>query len=76
MQVPADPRIAGLVDQLVADTVPGGRGIAAWLALLRAHATLVRQLAVDLVEQTGLTLGKSTGSVDGESPGWGPASQR
>jgi len=35
MQVPADPRIAGLVDQLVADTVPGGRGIAAWLALLR-----------------------------------------
>ena len=57
MQVPADPRIAGLVDQLVADTVPGGRGIAAWLALLRAHATLVRQLAVDLVEQTGLTLG-------------------
>jgi hypothetical protein len=48
-----------LVDQLVADTVPGGRGIAAWLALLRAHATLDRQLAVDLVEQTGLTLSLS-----------------
>ncbi len=27
------------------------------MALLRAHATLVRQLAVDLVEETGLTLG-------------------
>lgn len=57
MQAPGDPRLAGLVDELVAETVPGGRGIAAWLALLRAHATLVRQLAVDLVEETGLTLG-------------------
>ena len=57
MQVPVDSKIAGLLDQLVAGTVPGGRGIAAWLALLRAHATLVRQLAVDLVEETGLTLG-------------------
>lgn len=56
MQVPA-PGIAALVDRLIAETVPGGRGIAAWLALLRAHATLTRQLAVDLVEETGLTLG-------------------
>ncbi len=57
MQVVPDPKIAGLIDRLVAQTVPGGRGIAAWMALLRAHATLVRQLAVDLVEETGLTLG-------------------
>jgi DNA-binding MarR family transcriptional regulator len=57
MQVPAGPGIAALVDKLIAETVPGGRGIAAWLALLRAHATLTRQLAVDLVEETGLTLG-------------------
>lgn len=57
MQVPADSRLTGLVDKLVGDVHPGGRGIAAWLALLRAHATLVRQLAVDLVEETGLTLG-------------------
>ena len=57
MQVPAGPRTPNLVDQLVEETTPGGRGIAAWLALLRAHATLVRQLALDLVEETGLTLG-------------------
>jgi len=57
MQVLPDPEIAGLIDRLVSEVVPGGRGIAVWLALLRAHATLVRQLAVDLVEETGLTLG-------------------
>jgi len=57
MQVAPDPKIAGLIDRLVSEVVPGGRGIAAWMALLRAHATLVRQLAVDLVEETGLTLG-------------------
>ena len=57
MQVVPDPKIAGLIDRLVSEVAPGGRGIAAWMALLRAHATLVRQLAVDLVEETGLTLG-------------------
>lgn len=57
MQVPAGPGIAAAVDQLIAEAAPGRRGIDAWLALLRAHATLVRQLAVDLVEETGLTLG-------------------
>ena len=57
MQVPGNPRTIGLVDKLVAEAAPGGRGIAAWLAFLRAHATLLRQLAVDLVEETGLTLG-------------------
>ena len=46
-----------MVDQLIAEAAPGRRGIDAWLALLRAHATLVRQLALDLVAQTGLTLG-------------------
>ena len=57
VQVSGDPKLLGLTDKLVAEVTPGGRGIAAWLALLRAHATLVRQLAVDLVEETGLTLG-------------------
>lgn len=57
MQVPADLGLARLTDELVEEIVPGARGIAAWLALLRAHATLVRQLAVQLVEATGLTLG-------------------
>lgn len=36
---------------------PGRRGIAAWEALLRAHATLLRQLALEIAEETGLTLG-------------------
>ena len=57
MQVPGNLRTADLVDKLVAEAAPGARGIAAWLAFLRAHATLLRQLAVDLVEETGLTLG-------------------
>ena len=57
MQVPADLGLARLTDELVEEIVPRARGIAAWLALLRAHATLVRQLAVQLVEATGLTLG-------------------
>jgi DNA-binding MarR family transcriptional regulator len=57
MQVVPDPRISGLIDRLVSEAVPSRRGIDAWLALLRAHATLTRQLAVDLVEETGLTLG-------------------
>ena len=57
MQVPVDPKIAELADEIVADAIPGMRGVAAWLALLRGHATLVRQLAVDLVNETGLTLG-------------------
>lgn len=57
MQVPADLGLARLTDEILEEIVPGARGIAAWLALLRAHATLVRQLAVQLVEATGLTLG-------------------
>ncbi len=57
MQVVPDPRISGLIDRLVSEAVPSRRGIDAWLALLRAHATLTRQLAVDLVAETGLTLG-------------------
>ena len=47
-----------MIDRLVSEVAPGGRGIAAWMALLRASPReLVRQLAVDLVEETGLTLG-------------------
>jgi DNA-binding MarR family transcriptional regulator len=57
MQVPLDPDAAALVDRIVADALPGGRGVGAWRALLQAHATLMRQLATDLFEETGLTLG-------------------
>jgi DNA-binding MarR family transcriptional regulator len=57
MQVPSQTDTSGLLDRLVADALPGGRGLGAWRALMQAHATLMRQLATDLVEETGLTLG-------------------
>jgi DNA-binding MarR family transcriptional regulator len=56
MQVHSEADLAGLVDRLVANELPGGRGIGAWLSLLRAHATLMRQLETQLEEQTGLAL--------------------
>src|SRR3954447_10308243 len=45
-----------LFDRLVADQVPGRRGLEAWDSLLRAHATLVRRLDTDLERETGLAL--------------------
>ena len=42
--------------RLVANELPEGRTLAAWSALLRAHATLMRQLEADLEKQTGLAL--------------------
>jgi DNA-binding MarR family transcriptional regulator len=47
---------ADLLDLLVAEELPGGRGVGAWQALLRAQATLIRQLDKDLEEGTGLAL--------------------
>jgi len=49
--------VAALLDRVVAEAVPNQRGLDAWRSLLRAHATLLRQLATDLVEDVGLTLG-------------------
>lgn len=40
----------------MATELPGGRGVEAWRSLLRAHATLTRQLETQLEQQTGLTL--------------------
>src|SRR5213596_3569594 len=53
-----DPQLdaSGLLDPLVANKLPGGRGMDAWHSLLQAHATLVRQLAIDLESETGLAL--------------------
>lgn len=56
MQHLTEPDVAGLVDRLTAEALPGGRGLGAWSALLKAHATLVRQLETDLEKQTGLAL--------------------
>jgi DNA-binding MarR family transcriptional regulator len=56
MQVHSETDLAGLVERLVANELPGGRGIGAWGSLLRAHATLMRQLETQLEQQTGLAL--------------------
>jgi len=49
--------VAALLDRLIAEAIPSRHGLEAWQALIRAHATLMRQLATDLVEDIGLTLG-------------------
>ena len=56
MQVPSKPGAAAHFDRIVAREVPGKRGLRAWDALLRVHATLLRQLETDLESKTGLAL--------------------
>ncbi len=56
MQVDLGPDVAGQLSRLVAQELPGGRGLAAWRSLLLAHATLMRQLEIALVRETGLAL--------------------
>jgi len=56
MQVRSKPDAAAHFDRIVAREVPGKRGLRAWDALLRAHATLLRQLETDLESKTGLAL--------------------
>jgi DNA-binding MarR family transcriptional regulator len=56
MQVPSKSDAAARFDRILARELPGGRGLRAWDALLRAHATLLRQLETDLESKTGLVL--------------------
>src|SRR5215210_6780086 len=58
LQMQVDPQLdaSRLVGQPVANRLPGGRGMDAWHSLLQAHATLMRQLAMDLERETGLAL--------------------
>ena len=56
MQILPEPDVAELLDRLVKDQMPGGRGFDAWRSLLRAHATLMRRLDTDLERETGLAL--------------------
>ena len=57
MQQSAQAAVAPRFDQLIAQALPNQCGLAAWQALVRAHATLMRQLATALVDEIGLTLG-------------------
>jgi DNA-binding MarR family transcriptional regulator len=56
MQLNSGPDLARLLDRLVTDELPDRRGLEAWVALLRAHATLMRKLESDLEKETGLAL--------------------
>src|SRR5207249_4884405 len=56
MQVRSKPDATALFDRLVAKELPSRRGLEAWRSLLRAHATLMRQLDTDLEKKTGLAL--------------------
>src|SRR5437763_10931238 len=56
MKILPETNVAELFDRLVADQAPGRRGLEAWASLLRAHATLMRQLDTDLEREMGLAL--------------------
>jgi DNA-binding MarR family transcriptional regulator len=56
MQVPSKSDVAGLLQRLVARELPSGSTLEAWDSFLRAHATLMRRLEVDLAQATGLAL--------------------
>jgi DNA-binding MarR family transcriptional regulator len=56
MQVDPQRYVSDLVDPPMTNQLPGGRGMEAWHSLLQAHATLMRQLAIDLERETGLAL--------------------
>ena len=48
---------AAELDRLIHDALPDQRGLEAWRALLRAHASLMRELSTDLAMKTRLPLG-------------------
>ena len=56
MQVNSRVDPAALVERLVAEAPPAD-ALDTWRSFLQAHATLMRQLAGDLAEATGLSLG-------------------
>src|SRR5438067_4640378 len=56
MQVHSKRGAADLLTRLVARELPSASGLDAWDSFLRAHATLMRRLEVDLAQATGLAL--------------------
>ena len=57
MQAHSEDDPSTLIDRLINDALPGQRGVGAWRALLRAHASLMRELSTDLAMRTRLPLG-------------------
>ena len=56
MQIQRPRDAVGVSDAPTTNELPGSRGLEAWSSLLRAHATLLRRLEVDLETETGLAL--------------------
>lgn len=57
MQVNSQADSAALIERLVAEASPRPGALATWRSFLQAHATLMRRLAGDLAQATGLSLG-------------------
>ena len=57
MQAHSNPDPAAELERLIDEALPDQRGFAAWRALLRAHASLMRELSTDLAMKTHLPLG-------------------
>ena len=45
------------LDRVIAEVIPDEDGVDALQSFPRAHATLMRQLTADLIQEVGLTLG-------------------
>jgi DNA-binding MarR family transcriptional regulator len=56
VQVDSQRHVSNVLDPLETNQLPEGRGMQAWHSLLQAHASLMRQLAADLEQETGLAL--------------------
>lgn len=57
MQAQSQTDVAAALDAVVTGVMPEREGFEAWASFLKAHASLVRQLDLDLEAQTGLSLG-------------------
>jgi DNA-binding MarR family transcriptional regulator len=57
MQEPATTDAAAVLSRLIMDALPDKRGLGAWRSLLRAHASLMRELSRDLALKIRLPLG-------------------
>lgn len=57
MQAHPNPDAAAELQRLIDDALPNQRGLGAWRAFLRAHASLMRELGTDLALRTRLPLG-------------------
>jgi DNA-binding MarR family transcriptional regulator len=56
MQIDSQRDVSGVSHSAEPTTPPRDPGLEAWHSLLRAHATLMRQLEMDLEKETGLAL--------------------